>query len=156
MVSSSRCQPDLLKDDKINGQILRKNKTPVKMLSVTPKIFTIFKGTNGHVSLEKPGNNDKLCNFCFTQLDWKRLGNSQAVWQREVFDVPCFGVEGTALFFLNWCGVLKLSCRPLFGQAQHLTNLRRTKPPSAQRGESWMPGSSKTRPCFPLKGWHSS
>lgn len=37
--------------------------------------------------------------------------------------------------FLNRCRLLKLCSPPFFGQAQHLTNFRRTKPPSGPKGK---------------------
>lgn len=37
--------------------------------------------------------------------------------------------------FLNRCRLLKLHSPPFFGQAQHLSNFRRTKPPSGLKGK---------------------
>lgn len=38
--------------------------------------------------------------------------------------------------FLNRCRLLKLHTPPFFGQAQHPSNFRRTKPPSGLKGQS--------------------
>lgn len=47
------------------GQTLRRNGTPAKKTSVTPKTVTISKGMNSYASLEKPGDanitSEELC-----------------------------------------------------------------------------------------------
>lgn len=48
--------PDLRMDGQISGQTLRRNKVPVKVSSVTPKMFNLYNRPNGPASLEKPGD----------------------------------------------------------------------------------------------------
>lgn len=54
--------------------------------------------------------------------------------------------------FLNRCGLLKLCSLPFFGQAQHLTNFGRTKPPSGPKGKKPVAcGAEKNKALLPFE-----